>query len=70
MRFKNAIFSRNQKRHIYCRLESIDISIKLLQNSVGLKYVLKYENINSGSISNPDVRSLGFIRLELVFREY
>ena len=35
-----------------------------------LNYVLKYENMNPGSISNPGVRSLGFIRLELVFREY
>ena len=35
-----------------------------------LNYVLKDENINPGSISNPGVRSLGAIRLELVFKEY
>lgn len=37
---------------------------------MGLNYVLKDENINSGSISNPGVRSSGSIRLELVFKEY
>lgn len=37
---------------------------------MGLNYVLKYENTDPESISNPGVRSLGFIRLELVFREY
>lgn len=35
-----------------------------------LNYVLKDENINLGSVSNPGVRSLGAIRLELVFKEY
>lgn len=37
---------------------------------MGLNYVLTGENINSGSISNPGERSLGSIRLELVFKEY
>lgn len=37
---------------------------------MGLNYVLKDENINPGSISNPGVRSPEFVRSELVFREF
>ena len=51
---------------------NIDISVKKkkITEFMHLNYVLKDENINPGSVSNPGVRSLGAIRLELVFKEY